>query len=180
MDAITMLTERRSVRRFKEKKVPREKITEILEVASFAPSWANFQIARYTIIDKKETLLKLADLACQNFKPNHAIISHAAGVVVLSVSKNKSGHDFSGETASSTGDSWSMFDAGIASQTFSLAAYAKGVASVMIGFFDIEGVAELIDLPETEDLVVLIAYGYEKEHPKQTPRKPVSEISRFL
>ena len=43
MDLITGIKERRSVRRFADKPVPRQLIEEVIEVARFAPSWKNVQ-----------------------------------------------------------------------------------------------------------------------------------------
>ena len=62
MDAIKAIKERRSIRKFKEEKVDRETMKEIVEIARWAPSWKNFQIARYTLLENKE---KIAKIACQ-------------------------------------------------------------------------------------------------------------------
>ena len=51
MDLITGIKERRSVRRFADKPVPRELIAEVVEIARFAPSWKNTQIARYIVVE---------------------------------------------------------------------------------------------------------------------------------
>ncbi len=50
MEAIQMIKERRSVRKFKNEKVDRELMKEIVEASRFAPSWGNFQVARYTML----------------------------------------------------------------------------------------------------------------------------------
>ncbi len=46
MDALKMLKERRSVRKFKGEKIDRKIMEEIIETATYAPTWANFQIVR--------------------------------------------------------------------------------------------------------------------------------------
>lgn len=60
MDAITMLRERRSVRRFKQEKVEKEIMKEIIETSTFAPTWANFQIVRYTIVEDADLKEKIS------------------------------------------------------------------------------------------------------------------------
>ena len=52
MDLITGIKERRSIRKFQDRKVPRQLIEEIVNVAAYAPSWKNTQIARYIVVDK--------------------------------------------------------------------------------------------------------------------------------
>ena len=45
MHAIEMIKERRSIRKFKNEKVDRELMKEIVDIAKWAPSWVNYQIA---------------------------------------------------------------------------------------------------------------------------------------
>ena len=70
MDAITMIKERRSVRKFKNEKVDRETMKEIVSISRWAPSWANYQIARYTLVDDEATIKKLATDGVKGFVYN--------------------------------------------------------------------------------------------------------------
>ncbi|MDE7239458.1 MAG: nitroreductase family protein, partial [Lachnospiraceae bacterium] len=49
MTAKECITTRRSIRKFKADPVSHELINSIVETASFAPSWKNTQITRYTV-----------------------------------------------------------------------------------------------------------------------------------
>ena len=40
----------KNIRQFKDTPIPSEVLTEIVETASFAPSWKNTQIARYIAV----------------------------------------------------------------------------------------------------------------------------------
>ena len=84
-----------------------------------------------------------------------------------------------GTCSTSKGESWLMFDAGVAAQTFCLAAWEHGVGSVIMGIFDAEKVAELLQLPEDEVAVALIPVGYPDEAPNAPKRKPVEELVQF-
>ena len=53
---------------------------------------------------------------------------------------------------------WEVFDAGIAAQQFSLAAYSKGVGSVIMGVINAEKIAEIINLPSEEKIAALIVF----------------------
>ena len=72
-----------------------------------------------------------------------------------------------------------MFDAGVASQTFCLAAYEHGLGSVIMGIFDRKEAAELLELPEGMDLVALIPIGYPAETPNAPKRKSVDDLLSF-
>ena len=188
MDAIEMIKERRSVRKFKNQKVDRETMKEIIELSRWAPSWANYQIARYTLVDDEATIVKLATDGVKEFVYNVNTLKNAKGVAVLSFVKGKSGRlapdklDLvKGGLSASKANVWEAFDAGIACQTFCLAAHAKGVGTCIFGVIDEESISEIVNLPEEETVAALIVYGYEEgPHAKPTPRKEVGDILRFL
>lgn len=180
MDGITMIKERRSVRKFKNEKVDRKTMKEIVSISRWAPSWANYQIARYTLVDDEATIEKLATEGVKGFVYNVNTLKNAQGVAVLSFVKGKSGK-LDGDTyATSKADVWEVFDAGIACQTFCLAAHAKGVGTCIMGVIDDDSISEIVGLPEDETVAALIVYGYEDGHPAPTPRKDVDVIMRFV
>ena len=180
MDAIEMIKERRSVRKFKDEKVDRELMKEIVDIAKWAPSWVNYQIARYTIVDDEELIKQIADKGVQGFAYNIGTLKRAKGVVVLSYVKGKSGK-IDDKYATDIKNSWEVFDAGIACQTFCLAAHAKGVGTCIMGVIDEGVIAKIVNLPEDETVAAIIVYGYEEgEHAKPTRRKDVDDIIRFV
>lgn len=180
MDAIKAIQERRSVRKFKEEKVDRELMKEIVSISKWAPSWGNFQVARYTLIDNKEVITKLATDGVDGFIYNVNTLKEAKGVAVLSFVKGKSGKAEGNDYITSKGGAWEIFDAGIACQTFCLAAHAKGIGTCVLGIINDEKISGIVNLPEGETVAALIVYGYPDETPKATPRKNVEDIMRFI
>ena len=180
MEALKLLVDRRSIRNFTDKKVGRDLIKEIIYSSVYAPTWANFQVVRYNVIDDEKIKTRIEEECYHGFKGNMATLNNAAGVVVLSYVNGKSGHAPSGEVASSKGDAWALFDAGIAAQQFCLVAFAKGVGTVIQGIFDESKIAEIIDLPKDEIVAAVIPYGFEAIHPKAPKRLGVEDISRFI
>lgn len=188
VDAIEMIKERRSVRKFANEKVARETMEEIIEISRWAPSWANYQIARYTLVDDAATIAELANDGVKGFVYNMNTLKNAKGVAVLSFVKGKSGKldpdklDLVKDGLSaSKANVWEVFDAGIACQTFCLAAHAKGVGTCIFGVIDEKSIAKIVNLPKEETVAALIVYGYEEgPHAQPTPRKNVGEILRFV
>lgn len=183
MEAIEMIKERRSVRAYKNETVDRGTMTEIMEICRRAPSWANFQVARYTLVDDPAIIAQLATDGVKGFTYNVNTLKNAKGVAVLSFVKGKSGKldpekdDF----ATNKANVWEVFDAGIACQTFCLAAHAKGVGTCIFGVIDDASISVIVGLPEGETVASLITYGYEEgEHAEPTPRKEVEELLRFV
>lgn len=181
MDAISIIKERRSVRKYKDEIVDRKTMEEIVDIARWAPSWANTQIARYTLVDDEETISKLTTDGVQGFAYNINTLKNAHGVAVLSFVRGKSGRlDKYGDFDNSNAHFWEAFDAGIACQTFCLAAHAKGVGTCIFGVIDDDAIAKIVSLPEEETVAALIVYGYADGHPQPTSRKPVGDILRFV
>jgi Nitroreductase len=99
---------------------------------------------------------------------------------VLSFVQGKSGK-INESYVTSKANVWEVFDAGIACQTFCLAAHAKGVGTCIMGGIDEKSISKIVNLPEEETVAALIVYGYEDgEHASQTPRKDAEEIMRFV
>ncbi|WP_297421479.1 nitroreductase family protein [Clostridium sp.] len=61
--AAIFLRSRRSVREFKSKSVPREKIKQLLDIARFAPTSGNSQGVSYHVIDDADTLRSITAVA---------------------------------------------------------------------------------------------------------------------
>jgi nitroreductase len=179
MDAITMIKERRSVRKFKNEKVDRETMREIVSISRWAPSWGNFQVARYTLVDDADLIKRLGTEGVNGFVYNVDTLKNAKGVAVLSFVKGKSGKLDEDEYVTSKASAWEVFDAGLAGQTFCLAAHAKGVGTVVMGVIDDESISGIVGLPEEETVAALIVYGYPDEKPEVTPRMDVDDIMRF-
>lgn len=72
-----------------------------------------------------------------------------------------------------------MFDAGIAAQTFQLAAHECGIGSVVMGIFDEVKVKELLGLDDTLNVSALIAIGHPAIQPTAPARKPVHELIQY-
>ncbi len=178
-----MIRERRSVRNYKQEKVSRSTMAEIVELARWAPSWANTQIARYTIVDDEAIIKRIADEGVHGFAYNMGTLQRTKGVAVLSFVKGKSGKlaaGKAGDEGQDFGSEWEMFDAGIACQTFCLAAHAKGVGTCVFGVMDGVKVKEIVGLPQEETVAAIITFGYPEGETRPTPRQEVEKILRFI
>lgn len=181
MDLIKGIQERRSIRKFKDMPVPHEVMEAVVAAASFAPSWKNTQTARYIVVEQKELIQTIAsDAYMAGFSYNVKTVAGASALVILTTVKGRSGYERDGSFSTPKGDKWEAFDAGIAAQTFCLAAHEKGLGTVIMGIFDEKKIAELIGLPEGQEIAALIPVGYPDVNPEAPKRKAVSELLTFL
>lgn len=178
MTAKECIKGRRSVRRFTEQAIDHVVLSEIVETASYYPSWKHTQIVRFVAVEG-EKKARLAKECTDMWANNGKIMESAPVVMAVTIIKNRSGFERDGSFSTNKGDRWQMYDAGIASQTLCLAAYENGIASVILGLFDDEKAAAILELPEDREVAALIPMGYAAETPAAPRRKPVEEILSF-
>lgn len=107
------------------------------------------------------------------FPNNGKIIENAPLLIAVTVIKNRCGYERDGSFSTERGDTWQMYDAGVASQTFCLAAYEAGLGTVIMGLFDNDKITSLLEIPVDRELVALIPVGYPDETPAAPKRKAV-------
>ena len=179
MELTEGIRSRRSIRRFEDRPVPHEVLRQVVGTAAWAPSWKNVQIARYHIVESAELKERIAAEGVLGFEFNAKTIRRAPVLVLLSYVTGRSGYEKDGSYTTSKEDRWEMFDAGIAAQTFCLAAHAEGLGSVIMGIFDEDVMAGICPLPEGEKLAALIALGWPAETPDPRPRKEADDLLTF-
>ena len=177
MNTIDCIKERRTIRRFTEQPVEREVIEKMIDAASMAPSWKNTQITRYIVVEDKELKDKIATECCPDY--NEKNILSAPVLVATTIVKKRSGYERDGSYSTTKESGWEMYDCGVAGQTFSLAAWELGVGSVIMGIYDYEKVSELLQVPEGQEIVALIAIGYPSEIPQAPKKKKVADLVTY-
>lgn len=178
MTAKECIMGRRSIRKFQDKPVSHEVLASIVETASFAPSWKNTQITRYIAVEG--SLKDQIATECTSLYPgNGQHILGAPMLIAVTVLKNRCGYERDGSFTTPRKDTWQMFDAGIATQSFCLAAHEQGIGSVILGIFDEAKAASLLELPEDRELIALVPIGYPAEEPTAPKRKSVEELLTF-
>jgi nitroreductase len=167
--------ERRSVRDFEDKPVPKEVVEELLNAAVMAPSARNTQPWHFTIVQDRETIDKLGDKAAEmrgmlgkgmkaglRLAGKGTIFYNAPLLVIIS---GKTGYDYLKD------------DVNLAVQNMFLAAHSLGLGSCWIGMAkvlnsDAEARQEL-GLSSDLEIVAPLIFGYPKKQDKKIPeRKP--------
>ena len=100
-------------------------------------------------------------------------------ILVTTVSP-RSGFERDGSPSTSKGSHWESFDAGIATQTFCLAAHEEGLGTVIMGIYDEAKVIEVAKIPEGQKVSAMVAIGYADETPIIPKRKSADELLSFL
>ena len=177
MKAIDCIVGRRSIRKFKNDKINHSLLESIISTASFSPSWKNTQITRYIAIEDTSIIQKIADDFTPEFNAN--IVRQVSTLIAVTFIKGRCGFERDGSYSTKKEDRWQMFDVGAACQTFCLAAHEAGLGTVIMGIWDEDGITELLQIPDSQELAALIAIGYPDITPDAPKRKSVEDLLTY-
>ncbi len=163
MNVMEAIKERRSVRAYKQKPVPEEKLQKILEAARLAPSAGNRQPWKFVVVREEEKRKKLAEAAA-----NQSFVAEAP-VVIAAVALNPD-YVMRCEVPSYA------VDLAIAVDHMTLAAVEEGLGTCWIGAFYQNQVKEILNIPEKYKVVALLPLGYPADNPRGKSRKSLDEI----
>ena len=177
MKAIDCIVGRRSIRKFKNEKIDHSLLESIISTASFSPSWKNTQITRYIAIEDTSIIQKIANEFTPDFNAN--IVRQVSTLIAVTFIKGRCGFERDGSYSTKKEDRWQMFDVGAACQTFCLSAHEAGLGTVIMGIWDEDGITELLNIPENQELAALIAIGYPDISPEAPRRKSVEDLLTY-
>ena len=154
---LKVLLERRSIRKYKDKKIEEEKLKQILAAGEIAPSGKNKKPWEFLVVEDKEVLKKLSMV-----KPKGGLFLADTPISIAVIGKE----DLS--------DTW-VEDCSIASTFIQLEACNQGLGSCWVqmknrftkdGGDAEESAKEILEIPENKRLLCIISLGYpDQERP---------------
>ncbi|MGB2698010.1 MAG: nitroreductase family protein [Candidatus Zixiibacteriota bacterium] len=171
MEFFEVLRKRHSIRRFKEKKIEKDKIRKLLQAANSAPSAGNLQAYQIILVKDKDTSKKLAHVALDQDFISQARVSL---VFCADILKSAQGYGRRGETL------YSIQDATISCTFVHLAAVDMGLGSVMVGAFDEGEVSRLLKIPNNLRPVIILPIGYPDEIPEESTRRSLDDLVKEI
>ena len=164
MDIYEAIAHRKSVRSFKDKDVPEEIISRLLEAARLAPSASNRQEWRFIVVRDQATRKELS-VAARGQK----FVGEAP--VVLACCAETDSH------VMACGQLCYPIDVAIAIDHITLCATADGLGSCWIGAFDEDKAKEILGIPPQIRVVGLLPMGYPKDPSRvEKNRLPLEDI----
>ncbi len=170
---------RKSVRRFADRPVEREKIELCLEAARRAPSADNVQPGRFVVFDDPDKKARLAEAVFTGLYSTSKRFASAPVLVCLLIKENVLVNKVAGVVQ---GTQLQLVDAGIAGEHFVLAAADQGLGTCWIGWFDGRALIKHLGLRgKAYKPIALVALGYPAADvtDNERPRKPLSDIASW-
>ncbi|MEM2321022.1 MAG: nitroreductase family protein [Candidatus Bathyarchaeia archaeon] len=156
MEVFRVISERRSIRKYRRERVPKDILEKILEAGRLAPSARNLQPWYFIVVEDDEIKGKLVD-ACEGQRH----VGEAGAVIAIL-----------GDPSVSARFNQDPF---IAASFMTLEACEEGLGVCWVGRFKEEGVRQILNVPENLRVIILLTIGYSDEKPAPRPRKPREE-----
>ena len=170
MEFTEVVKKRYSCKKFDGRKVEKEKLNDILEAGRLAPTAKNLQEQKIYVVESEDGLAKIDSVTPCRYG--------ASTVLVVAYDKNNV-FVYPGEKRDS-----GVEDASIVATHMILAAANVGVDSCWINFFDPAKLAKALNLPDNEEVLMVMNLGYAAPDTKPLDshknRKAMEEIVRYI
>jgi nitroreductase len=163
MDVFTAISQRKSVRAYKDRKIDEDTLSRVLDAGRLAPSAGNRQDWKFIVVADAETRKKLAVAA------RGQMFLQQAPVVIV-------GCAIAPDYVMMCGQSASIIDVTIAFSFMMLQATELGLGTCWLGAFDENGVRKILGVPDHVRVVAMTPLGYPDETPAGRPRKSMGEV----
>ncbi|MDI6591931.1 MAG: nitroreductase family protein [Patescibacteria group bacterium] len=161
---------RRSIREFQKKEIPKEIIDKLIEALIWAPSAGNLQSRKFYFVFDEKTKERLVEAALgQNFITQ-------ASLVVVGCADEKIVFRY-GERGKNL---YSICDVSASIQNLLLVAKENNLGSCWIGAFDEKEVSEILNLPKNLRPIAIVPVGYPAEKPSVPPRISKKETIKII
>jgi nitroreductase len=158
MDALDAILTRRSIRKYSDRPVPDDLVTDLLRAAMAAPSAGNQQPWQFIVVRERGLLESIAAAS-----PYAGMTRHAQLAVVVCGDLSREHHP----------GFW-VQDCAAATENLLVAATALGLGAVWLGMYPreerIAGVRALFGLPEHVVPFAIVPVGYPAEYPGPAQR----------
>jgi len=169
MNVIEAVRTRRSVRKFRQKDIPDELLSKLIEALVAAPSAGNLQSRKFFFVRDGILRKQLAAVALgQNFIA-------AAPLAIVCCADSDIGLRY-GERGVQL---YSIQDVAASVMCMMLAAHELGLGTCWVGAFDEKMVSQLMGLPPRLRPVAIVPVGYPERLPGPTPRVSPEQAVEF-
>ena len=172
-DFLKLANARESVRRYQDKKVEKDQIIRIIEACRLAPSACNSQPWKFVVVDDPAIKEKLAKTCYGKLLRFNRFVSQAPVIVALVTEKPTWLAKIGGGVKDKN---FAVIDNGIVASYFCLQAAELGLGTCMLGWFDEKKAKQLLNIPTSKRVSLLITLGYPAKENRKKIRKSLKEI----
>jgi len=171
-----LMKKRYSCRNYSDKQVSLDDVNKIIDAGRISPSARNSQPCEYYVIRDENKLKELREYL---LKPGfNKFVPEVSTFIVILLTKEMYDFKKSGEKRDFTD-----IDTGIVCHAMCLEATDLGLATCIMGGFDHEGVAKMLNIDDVERIKLVLSVGYSNDtvvQDKNERRKEMKEVVKYL
>jgi nitroreductase len=175
-DALELIISRQSDRKYSDRPVEREKLDRIIEAGRMAPSACNAQPWKFILVTDQDLIIKIAEAASAKLIGMNSFVARATAIIVIVREKPNLSSKVG---ATIKNKDYSLIDIGIATENVCLQAKAEGIGSCIIGWFDESELRNILSIPKSKRVELIITLGYSLSEQREKKRKPLEEIISY-
>jgi nitroreductase len=168
-ELLDLVIRRQSDRKYSDKPVETEKLERIIEAGRMAPSACNAQPWKFIVVTDRQIIVQIAEAASAKLLGMNSFVGQAPAIVVI-VRENPNFSSKVGGTIKSK--DYSHIDIGIATENICLQARAEGIGSCIIGWFDEKQLRNILSIPSSKRVELIVTLGYSLSEHRDKKRKP--------
>lgn len=155
---LEMIKSRRSIRKYLDRPIDKEILKKIVDTGRLAPSAKNIQPWEFILVVEKKTLKKISDFVTWG-----PFIKDSAACVIICGNKNAKRF---------------VEDCCLAAENIMLSAKSFGIGSCYVAALgkNLDGVRELLNIPENYEIVCFIPLGYFEKNPEPYGKRDLKSI----
>lgn len=175
-DFAELLLVRQSDRKYEDRQVPIDAIERIVDAARLAPSANNSQPWSFVVIRNEATRLAVSKACTNKFLGLNGFMQKAPTMIVVVEERPSLLSAIGGRIKEQP---YTNYDVGIAVSHMTLAAAAEGLGSCIVGWLDSKKIAEILGIPASKRVVMIVLIGYSVEKKRTKKRKALSDILHY-
>jgi nitroreductase len=169
---------RRSVRKYSEKKLEKEKLMQVLESARLAPSGSNTQPWNFIVVESEETKEKIVAVDHnQKWMLSAPVFIVCAADICCRLDQKQD--MYIDEESPEPEVKMIIRDTAIAIEHILLEADSLGLSTCWTGWFEQKDMRPILNIPNDKYVCGVITIGYGDESPVGRPRRKMEDIIRY-
>ncbi|MBI3753650.1 MAG: nitroreductase family protein [Deltaproteobacteria bacterium] len=166
MDVLAAIKNRRSIRGFIDREIPKEAVDILKDALIWAPSAGNLQSRRFYFVFNDEVKRDIVNAALrQTFIAQAPLVVVACADLLIGRSYGRRGEEL-----------YCIQDVACSVENMMLAAHSLGLGSVWVGAFHEDGIAKALNTPSNLRPVAIVPVGYPGHHPPPPRRLDKDEV----
>jgi nitroreductase len=170
MELLDLIKKRRSVRKFRNVLIEKDKLMKVLQAGHWAPTAGNLQSWKFIVVKEKKTREEIAEAAF-----NQMWLTEAPVLIIIGaeLAKIKRYYGVRGERL------YAVQECAAAIENMIIEAESLNLSTCWVGAFDEAAIKRILEIPDSTRPQAIVALGYGDETPPVPSKYGLKDVVYF-